>query len=116
MSVFAIAHEAFSAAQEEFGERIRVIRKAAVPLKAVLSEKHVQVLDTDSGALVDTVQYFVDVSVEELHRTRLRNIAVGERLEHNDNRYVVVQILEKMGHLRLRLHQEVATATTGRAW
>ena len=116
MTVFALATEAFEAAQAEFGERVRLIRNAAIPLTAVLSEKHAQVFDADNGALVDTVQYFLDVSVEEMHRKRVRNVSVGDRFEHRSNRYVVVQVLERMGHLRLRLHQETATATTGRAW
>jgi len=117
VSVFALSTEAFEAAQAEFGEPVRMIRDhAAVPMIAVLSEKHAQVFDTDNGALVDTVQYFIDVSVEEMHRKRVRNVSVGDRFEHRSNRYVVVQVLERMGHLRLRLHQETATATTGRAW
>ena len=116
MSVYALADEVFCAAQEEFGETIRVIRNAAIPLTAVLMEKHAQIFDNDSGALTDTVQYFMDVSVEELHRKKIQTINIGERLEHRGNRYVVVQVMDRMGHQRLRLHQETATATTGRAW
>lgn len=116
MSVFALATEAFAAAQEEFGETVKVLRHAAIPLTSVLMEKHAQVFDADTGSLVDTVQFYIDVSVEEMSRKGIRGIQTGERLEHRGNRYVAVQIIDRMGYQRVRLHQESATATTGKAW
>lgn len=113
MSTFDISREAFAAAQEEFGERLRLIRGAAYPLSAVLSEKPVQVLDGDGQTVVDSTALYVDVSMQELANMRLSGLEHGDKIMRGKDEFVVVNVMDRMGYQRARLHQHNINA---RSW
>lgn len=106
MSTFDISREAFAAVQEEFGEGLRLVRGAAYPLSCVLSEKHVQTLDSDGQTLVDTTALYVDVSMTELAAMKLGALEHGDRLLRGDDEFIVVGVMDRMGYQRARLHQK----------
>lgn len=115
MSTFDISTEAFAAAQSEFGETVRIVRRAAIPVQAVMSEKQVQTLEGDGQTVVDTVQIYADFSVADLKLTGIGSIDHGETIERKGRKYVAVQITERMGYQRVRLHQQ-QPIQTARAW
>lgn len=113
MSTFNISREAFAAAQAEFGEGLRLVRGAAYPLNAVLSEKHVQTLDGDGQTVVDSTALYVDVSMQELADMRLGGLEHGDRIMRGEEEFVVVSVADRMGYQRARLHQHKIDA---RSW
>ena len=113
MSTFDLSREAFAAVQEEFGEGLRLVRGAAYPLGGVLSEKHVQTLESDGQTLVDTTALYVDVSMAELSKMRLSALEHGDRIMRGEEEFVVVNVQDRMGYQRARLHQKLSG---GRSW
>ena len=113
MSTFNLSREAFAAVQEEFGEGLRLVRGAAYPLGGVLSEKHVQTLDSDGQTLVDTTALYVDVSMTELSAMKLDALEHGDRIMRGQEEFVVVNVQDRMGYQRARLHQK---HSGGRSW
>lgn len=113
MSTFELSREAFAAVQAEMGEPLRLIRGAAYPLTAVLTEKHVQTLDGEGQTLVDDTALYVDVSMTELARMGLGALEHGDRIMKGDRELIVVSVMDRMGYQRARLHQRHSDA---RAW
>lgn len=114
VSTFDISSESFLAAQDEFGEEVFLIRNKSYPFTGIFTEKFNQVFDVKNGNMVDTVQLFVDLSVMEM-----KNFSIypsnGEKIKRKDKFYTVVEVQERTGFQRCRLHQE-QPSQTARAW
>ena len=114
MSVFDLSAEAFHAAQEEFGETVKIVRSKSYPVTAIFTEKSQNVFDVKNGTMVDTVQLFVDIAVEDMKRFGVY-VANGEKIQRKDKFYTVVDVSDRTGFHRCRLHQDQPTQTA-RAW
>lgn len=113
MSMFDLSSEAFSAVQAEMGEPLRLVRGAAYPLTAVLSEKHVQTLESDGESVVDDITMYIDVSMTELAAHGLGALEHGDRIMKGSQELIVVSVMDRMGYQRARLHQQ---KSSGRPW
>ena len=114
MSVFDLSFEAFEAAKQEFGEDVSLIRQKSYPFIGVFTEKSNSVFDVNNGNMVDTVQLFVDLGVDEMKRFGAY-VANGDKIKRKDRFYTVVEVSERTAFQRCRLHQDKPTQTA-RAW
>ena len=114
MSVFDLSVEAFEAAKEEFGEPVSIVRKMSYPFIAIFTEKNTQVFNVSNGNMVDTVQLYIDIGTEDMKEYGVY-AEQGDRIQRKDRFYTVVELQERTGFQRLRLHQEKPTQTA-RAW
>jgi hypothetical protein len=106
VSTFDLSREAFSAVQAEMGEPLRLIRGAAYVLTAVLNEKHVQTLEGEGQTVVDDVALYVDISNTELAAYGLGGLEHGDKIMKGEQEFVVVNVMDRMGYQRARLHQQ----------
>jgi hypothetical protein len=106
VSSFDLSQEAFAAVQAEMGEPLRLVRGAAYPLVGVLIEKHVQTLEGEGQTVVDDVALYVDVSNTEMGNYGLGGLEHGDKMMKGDQEIVVVNVQDRMGFQRARLHQQ----------